>query len=93
MERVDEWRDHAYRSTVFDNLLLYYLTSRGDTFIIIIPYLRAMLLQIFEIPREGIRLLFSSLRDIFLYLRATLLQILSTKTIDAILFSKFEFDI
>lgn len=57
-------------SLVFDNLLLYYLivafrnTSRGDTFIIIIPYLRA-----------------------------TLLQILSTKTIDAILFSKFEFDI
>lgn len=41
----------------------------------------------------AIRLLFSSLRDIFPYLRATLLQILSTKTIDAILFSKFEFDI
>ena len=96
-ERVDEWRDHAYRSTVFDNLLLYYLIvafrNTSDTFIIIIPYLRATLLQIFEIPREGIRLLFSSLRDIFPYLRATLLQILSTKTIDAILFSKFEFDI
>ena len=84
-------------SLVFDNLLLYYLIvafrNTSDTFIIIIPYLRATLLQIFEIPREGIRLLFSSLRDIFPYLRATLLQILSTKTIDTILFSKFECDI
>ena len=67
MERdgKSRWMARPRLSLVFDNLLLYYLivafrnTSRGDTFIIIIPYLRAMLLQIFEIPRDTFIILIS----------------------------------